>query len=237
MEGEAATANPGANLDELKLIDAALGGDESAAMAIRTDDRTSRLEAILQRRGASSTEARDLVADVWADCFNTAHQRGSLLDRYSGKGNLDAFLTRTALNRLIDYKRRLKFRGELPQIDRDEPGAPADSFDRLPAEDDVETEDSLVELLRESLLNAFNRCDPEKLVILRLVNMHGVDQTTVGDMWGWSQSKISRSISSLMEDIRAETLAELQRRDPWLELQWQDFVELCRESSEMFSLE
>ncbi len=231
MDGETATAG-----DELALIEAALGGDEGAAAAIRTKDRTSRLEAILQRRGASATEARDLVADLWADCFNTTHERGSLLDRFSGKGNLDAFLTRTALNRLIDYKRRLRFRGELPKLDKDDENA-GDGFDRLPSESDAETEDVLVQLLRESLLGAFANCDPEKLVILRLVQVHGVDQTTVGVMWGWSQSKISRAISSLMDDIREQTIAELNRRDPWLDLQWQDFVELCRESNELFSLD
>ena len=230
MDGETAEVS-----DELALIEAALAGDESAAASIRTAERTSRLESILQRRGASATEARDLVADMWADCFNTSHQRGSLLDRYSGKGNLDAFLTRTSLNRLIDYKRRLRFRGDLPRLDHEDEEA-GDGFDRLPAEDESETEDALVHILRDALLTAFTKADPEKLVILRLVNVHGVDQTTVGQMWGWSQSKISRAITVLMDDIRSETLAELQRRDPWLELQWQDFVELCRESNELFTL-
>ncbi|MEM0898186.1 MAG: hypothetical protein AAGJ79_15020, partial [Verrucomicrobiota bacterium] len=113
----------------------------------------------------------------------------------------------------------------------------SDRFDRLPAEKVAETEESLIGLLREALLHAFQNCDAEKLVILRLVNQHGIDQTTVGRMWGWSQSKISRAISSLMEEIRDYTLEELQRRDPWLDLQWHDFVELCRESNELFSLE
>ncbi|MEM0897989.1 MAG: hypothetical protein AAGJ79_14020, partial [Verrucomicrobiota bacterium] len=111
MDGEAATVT-----EEIALIESALAGDEAAAAALRTPDRTARLESILERRGASRTESRDLVADLWADCFNTGQERGSLLDRFSGKGSIDAFLTRTALNRLIDFKRRQRFRGDLPGV-------------------------------------------------------------------------------------------------------------------------
>ncbi|MEM9480044.1 MAG: sigma-70 family RNA polymerase sigma factor [Verrucomicrobiota bacterium] len=234
MDGESATATN----DEFALIESALAGDEAAASALRTSERTGRLESILERRGASRTEARDIVADLWSDCFNTGTDRGSLLDRFSGKGSIDAFLTRTALNRLIDYKRRQRFRGDLPGSNNGDGEVDvSDRFDRLPAEKAAETEDSLIGLLRESLVHAFRNCDAEKLVILRLVNQHGIDQTTVGRMWGWSQSKISRAISSLMDEIRDYTLEELQRRDPWLDLQWHDFVELCRESNELFTLD
>ena len=31
----------------------------------------------------------------------------------------------------------------------------------------------------------------------------------------------------LMEQIETRTLRELKKRDPWLELSWQDFVDLC----------
>ncbi len=226
----------GERADELQLVEAALSGDEAAATKIRSRERNSYLETILRRRGASPTEAQDIVADVWADCFDSNKNRGSLLERFHGKGPLEGFLTRTALNRLIDYKRRGKFRGELPQQANRETGQPADAFDSLPSGDDdgLAADDSLVTLLRDALVHAFANCDPEKLAILRLVNVYGIDQATVGRMWGWSQSKISRALSALMEEVRDATLAEVHRTDPWLELHWEDFVALCRQSNDIF---
>ena len=220
-------------LEAFALIEAALAGDEAAASTIRCPETNARLEAVLRNRGASDTEAKDITADLWTDCFDNREGRRPLLEKFSGKGNLNAFLTRTALNRLIDYKRRQKFRGELP-AGKDE-NRLGDAFDSLPGEDCSDnSEDRLVGLLRDAMLAAFSKIDPEKLVVLKLVKVHGLDQELAGKMWHWSQSKVSRNISAVMEEIRAATISELKRIDPWLELRWEDFVELCKQSSDLF---
>ena len=224
-------------VSELELAEAALAGDESAAAAIRSPQVNAHLESALRNRGASDTEARDLVADLWADCFDEREGRRPLLEKYTGKGPLAAFLTRTALNRLIDYKRRQKFRGQLPGTGNGDSEPAGDAFDRLPDEDApaADREDQLVGMLRDALLAAFGKIDPEKLAILKLVNVHRLDQSLVGQMWGWSQSKVSRTISSVMEEVRDATLAELHRIDPWLDLRWGDFISLCGESIDLFA--
>lgn len=224
--------------NDLILIEAALTGDEIAASAIRCPETNARLEAVLRNRGASDTEAKDITADIWADCFDSRDNRRPLLKKFSGKGSLGAFLTRTALNRLIDYKRRQRFRGELSgrttRMSREDTEI-GDPFDSLPGENSAsESEDQLVGLLRDAMLAAFTSIDPEKLAILKLVKVHGLDQELVGRMWGWSQSKVSRNISAVMEEVRVTTMNELQRIDPWLELRWEDFVELCKQSSDLF---
>ncbi len=220
-------------LEDFALIEAALAGDEVAAGTIRCPETNAKLEAVLRNRGASDTEAKDITADLWTDCFDSREGRRPLLEKFSGKGSLNAFLTRTALNRLIDYKRRQKFRGELPASQNmDQPG---DAFDSLPGEDSPgDSEDRLVGLLRDAILAAFSRIDPEKLVVLKLVKVHGLDQELAGRMWNWSQSKVSRNISAVMEEIRIATMSELKRIDPWLELRWEDFVGLCKQSSDLF---
>ena len=230
------TPLPDSHTNDVELVDLALSGDEAAARAIRSTESTAQIENILRRRGASATEAKDIVEDLWADCFDSSSKRGALLDRYTGKGPLEGFLTRTALNRLIDLKRRQKFQGSLPRQEHQESGDAVDAFDSLPGESTAtDTDDALVGILRDSLVKAFALCDPEKLVILRLVNVHGLDQSTVGHMWGWSQSKISRALTSLMEEVRGHTIAEIKRQDPWLELQWEDFVSLCSQCNDIFS--
>ncbi len=218
-------------------IEAALAGDEAAASAIRSPETTKHLEHILIGRGASPTEGRDIVADLWADCFAGKNDKPPLLKRFEGKGSLVGFLARSAINRLIDHKRRLRFRGDLPGSTRDEGGTePADAFDQLPGKGMAPPgEDALVDLLQRALLTAFSKCDPEELVILRLVSASGIGQERVARMWGASQSKISRTLSALMKKIQADTLEEVRRLDPWLEVEWDDFIRLCEGSSDFYS--
>ncbi|MEM6916854.1 MAG: hypothetical protein AAF491_09840, partial [Verrucomicrobiota bacterium] len=60
----------------------------------------------------------------------------------------------------------------------------------------------------------------------------GIQQKTISDMWGWSHSKVSRALTAAMADLKRETLAEIERVDPWLEIEWEDIVRLCSQSSD-----
>ena len=84
-----------------------------------------------------------------------------------------------------------------------------------------------MELLRNGLQSAFARRLPEEIVLLRLRYMHGVTQRELVRMLGWHESKVSRALSRAMQEIEADTLRELKRRDSWLELSWQDLLDLC----------
>jgi hypothetical protein len=57
--------------------------------------------------------------------------------------------------------------------------------------------------------------------------LHELSQREIVQMLGWSESKVSRFLSKAMAEIEKHTLAEVKKRDSWLELGWQDFVELC----------
>lgn len=217
--------------NDCALVAAALQGDAAACAEIGSDDTTRWLQAVLVKRGASGTEASDITADLLADCFGAKEGKPPLLEKYNGKGKLRAFLTRAAINRLIDLKRHQKFEGQLPEYHRE--SGPTDEFDMLAGEDSTEPEeDHVVDLIRDALLHAFGKCDPLHLVLMRLVAVHGVRQDQVGQMFGWSQSKVSRAISSVMATIRDETMAEIRRADPWLDLEWDDFLSLCRSSTD-----
>ncbi len=220
-----------------RQIKAALAGDEAAAAAIRSPEMTRHLEHILIGRGASPTEASDIVADLWVDGFAGRNGKPPLFARFEGKGTLVGFLARAGINRLIDHKRRQKFRGELPGAGREDGTEPADAFDQLPGKGSAPAgEDALVDLLRRALLASFSRCDPEELLMLRLVSACGIGQERVARMWGASQSKISRTLSALMQRIQSDPLAEVKKADPWLDVEWDDFVQLCQSSSDFFGL-
>ncbi|MBT8043323.1 MAG: hypothetical protein KJO79_00100 [Verrucomicrobiae bacterium] len=216
--------------NDCDLVTAALQGDAAACAEISNDKTTGWLHAVLVKRGASATEAADLTADLMADCFGAKDGKPPLLEKYNRKGKLRAFLTRAAINRLIDFKRHQKFEGQLPTRHIDSP--PTDEFDMLAGEESAEPEhDQLVDLIRDSLLHALTKCDPLHLVMMRLVVVHGVRQDLVGNLFGWSQSKVSRAISSVMNSLKEETMAEIKRADPWLEIEWDDFLSLCRSST------
>jgi RNA polymerase sigma factor (sigma-70 family) len=175
-------------------------------------------------RGATPTEAEEILADLWGDCVGRGDDRPSLLEKFSGKCPIKSWLMTVATNRLVDLKRREKHRGQLPTFDSDDETNP---FERLPATSSARSEGALVNLLKQSLQAAFAGCPGPAMLMLRLVYLNGLSQREVGRMWGWHESKVSRCISSAMEEIETTTLRELRRRDPWLDLSWQDFVELC----------
>ncbi len=220
-----------AHEEDIALVDAALAGDPKASAKIRSGEITGWLTAVLSKRGASQTEAHDLAADLIADCFGARDGKPPLLESYNGKGPLRGFLARAGINRLIDLKRRQKFQGNLPE--RNLESGPTDEFDLLAGDDiDGTPDNALVDLLRDSLILAFSKCNPRDLMLMRLVAIHGVKQEAIAEMFGWSQSKVSRAIGGVMEEIRLKTLEEMRKSDPWLELEWDDFVGLCRSSSD-----
>jgi RNA polymerase sigma factor (sigma-70 family) len=185
----------------------------------------SPLTNILLSRGANRTEAEDILADLWADCVSGREDRPALLEKYSGKCSIQGWLATVATNRWIDRKRRDSKQVDLPPLDPEKPDE--SSLDHLPAAPSTTKEDALVELLRASLKAAFTRCPADLMVLLRLVYIHGLSQREVVRMLGWHESKVSRALSQAMRQIQSDTLEELKKRDPLLELTWQDFVDLC----------
>jgi RNA polymerase sigma-70 factor (ECF subfamily) len=199
-------------------------GDPQALAELREENHGPLLRILLSR-GASPTEAEDLLADLWADCVPGDLDRPSLLEKFSGKCTLQGWLATVATNRWIDLKRKQTRRGEVSDAGPD--GEHRDMLESLPAASSSAKEETLVALLRESLQAAFARCSPEAMVLLRLVYLHELSQREIVRMLGWHESKVSRFLGRAMKEIETHTLSELKKRDSWLELSWQDFVDLC----------
>ena len=75
---------------------------------------------------------------------------------------------------------------------------------------------------------ALTACDVEELILLQLVHIHGVTQREVASLWKWHESRVSRHIKRTEEKIAKLTLQEVKETDPYLELRWNDFIELCQ---------
>lgn len=187
-----------------------------------------RIVGVLCARGASATEAEDLVADLWSDCFRAPPNRPTLLGKYQGRCALESWLLTVATNRLVDLKRRQSFRVEVPVSER----SSDDFFDRKPQPEAIYHEESLLKLLREAIRNAFAKRDSESVLMLKLVHVHELTQREVARMWGWHESKVSRALEVARQCIARDILLELKRVDPWLDLRWEDFLELCAGSTD-----
>jgi RNA polymerase sigma factor (sigma-70 family) len=198
-------------------------GDPAALAQLRESHHAS-LFNILRARGATADEADELLADLWGDCVPKNNDQPALLDKFSGKCSAQAWLATVATHRWIDLKRKQTRHGETSLSSQN---GENDPLEQLPATVAALPEDPLVELLRESLRAAFAACPPPELLMLRLVYLHGLTQRELMRMWGWSESKVSRQLSQAMKRIEHTTLENLKKKDSWLDLTWQDFVDLC----------
>lgn len=206
-------------------LEACGDSDPESLAALREKYHTS-LVRILRARGASATETEDILEDLWADCVPGSNERKPLLARFSGRCALQAWLATVATNRWLDLKRKQARRGEMQTEDVatcESRGLESLSDPRTA----LARDETLIELLRQCLEQAFALVPSEAMVSLRLVYLHGLTQREVMRMLGWSESKMSRTLTGAMETIANETVRELQRRDPLLQLTWQDFVDLC----------
>lgn len=208
--------------DDVALVERALAGDDAAIRELR-DQHNGHLKARLLRRGASETDAQEILTDLWGDCVMGKFRRW----QPQAGSSLIAWLSSVATNRLIDHFRKQKFRADPIDVDGGEEDLSrlrdAEGASSLPSARDAE----LTRLLRSSLGCALQQCDQTGLFMLKLVHLQGLTGREIARMWGWHESKVSRTASHAEDQIRELTLAEVRRREPTLELVWEDLVELC----------
>jgi RNA polymerase sigma factor (sigma-70 family) len=208
---------------DLQLIYQALAGNENAGRDLQAR-YSAQLKATLCKRGASITEADDLVADLWADCFGSSGE--PLLLKYEGRCPLSSWLITVVTHKLIDRKRlETLHRKLLRDKSGDSQSNDLEVIGNLPA---CQPDNDLIGLLRRAVMNAFAAESPEKVLILRLVHVYEVTQREVGRIWNWHESKVSRTLESARVRIRTAVLADLHLKDPPLELEWEDFLLLAR---------
>ena len=194
---------------------------EEEAIALLQSTYGRRITAFLASAGAGGEEALETVKWLWADCL-TPTKRGTVrLLRYNGECALQTFLNRMALNALLTRKRidgrRLK------NFPPDESPEPANAFT-----DEPPPEAPLMEMMRDAIQFAFEHCSPEEFVILNLEHYDELERGELARMFGCSKATVSRLLDKARVTVAESTMSFLRQRDPWLELQWEDFLELCR---------
>ena len=182
-------------------------------------------------RGASHTEADDIVADISSESLARSETDFCLLGQYQGKCLLKNWLARVATNRWIDFKRREAF---LVQFSFAEDEVSASPVERIPSQEAGNVEEFLLTILRTCLQSALVSCTAEELLMMRLVYLEDIFQSEIGKMWGWHGSKVSRRLRETMRRIESRTLSQLNAIDPWLTISWDDILKMSELSTVQF---
>jgi RNA polymerase sigma factor (sigma-70 family) len=209
---------------DIAFVRRVLQGDDTAAFDLRQNHHT-KMVAFLCAKGAGKSEADDLIADIWSDCFSGGRrEQSSLLTKYGGRCALESWLITVATNRFIDLRRRERLRQHLLGHNSNRS---ANNLDDLPAASPFESETALTELLLHCIRKAFSECPPETLLMLKLVHIYDVTQREIAQMWQCHESTVCRTLNLARRDIKTRVLAEAKNTDPWLRVRWDDFVQLC----------
>jgi len=215
--------------EDLLLAQRCLEGEEPAIIRLRETYRSALVNYLIHA-GATVAEAHELIEDLWAECLAERRLRRPRLATYAGNSPLQGWLKAVALNNLIQLKRRETRRNRLI---REEPVAEndidAEGIPAVPADATGGTpEQPLIEIIRGAVESAFRESEPRDFLLLQLVHAHGLLGRELAGMFGCSEAKICRDLEDARRKIVKATLSYVRERDPWLELRWEDFVELCR---------
>jgi DNA-directed RNA polymerase specialized sigma24 family protein len=167
--------------------------------------------------GRSQEKAVEIASQVLADCFIKSP---SLLERWQGDDNLEAFLRTAASNRLKSWwssaeKQRTEVNSESLSITHASEG-------RISA-DGGGMEEEEISIAHQALrvgVAAAERTCAEGVVFLRLKGLHGVDQRAISKCWGHHEAQTSRRIKEAMSIIRevAKETAETKGYELGIEL-------------------
>ncbi len=244
MDGDSSTPRS----DDSELVDQILGGDIDGLGAVR-EELHPILRARLLSRRIPESEIEDLLSDLWGDCVPvTDHdtefmapdgaalpgeaenlrssQRQCLLEKYTGRIPLRSFLFTVVYRRFLDRRRRDKF---VARPVSDSPDQGRTSFlHSLPGPEGGLADSFLVTHLREAIQNAVNSCPDDAWLIFQLVYLHRIPQREAGALWGWADYETSRRLRDVREQMKSAIETELNRRDPHLNLPWDEALDVCR---------
>ncbi len=144
--------------------------------------------------GRSQEQAVEIASQIIADCFVKSP---SLLERWRGDDNLEAFLRTAGANDLRSY---WKSAGYIrTNVSLDTPGMENAAF----AETEPEAGDA--DLAYNALLSGAGEAEkscPEGLVFMRLKGLFRVEQRVISQCWGQHESQTSRRIKEAMAIFR-----------------------------------
>ena len=223
-------------LEDFHLAQRCLDGDE-AALAWLGAQLNGTVCSYLIRAGANLPEAEEVSQKLLTELVAPATGRPPKLLCYRGHAALPTWLNTVALNRWLTRKRaQERWQKLIPatlQAATDNGDAGSDGAVGMnhPSSSSEADDAPLLRVMREAIEAAFSACAPEDFVLLQLAHCDGLRLRELGVMFSCDQSVISRRLKHAQKVIADTTLTHIRRTDPWLELKWDDFTQLCRSAT------
>jgi len=197
-----------------------LGGNLAALQELQ-NRQAHAAAAFLRNAGVPSADAEETVTELMSELVAADGPNPPLLAQFHGQCALETWLNRAALSRAISrrrseerYRRRLEtveFEGILRPYEAESP-------------DDAEA--FLRQLLREAIQQAMTDCPGDDYVILHLLFGSKLHATEVARMFRCDWRTLRDRAEAACAQVRFTIQAELQRRDPWLNLSWSEIIKL-----------
>jgi len=218
--------------EDWALVQEIVSGDSAAGDAFANRFRDSLVAWLCSKcdpkDGRSREKAVDLVDQLIAECVSGAPGKEPLLQKFSGKGSLEGWLRRSARCRLISWWRSLEYRSELTAStlsSSEDDDQPLET--RFAADEKVDNEVAVAEVLRDALQYGFSRAQEEEplgLVFLRLASLYNIQKQRLAQAWNRDPAQAGRRISKALDIIRSSAQDYVRAIDPYLELQWEDYL-------------
>jgi len=192
---------------------------EARALAELHDGRAGAVRGFLQGAGVRTEDAEEVVRDLVADLLVPRGLMRPLLASYRGDCQLATWLNRIALNNVL-----LRRRAEERRQRREGVVAEAVPQEEAP----VQRDDALRELLLTAVQNAFGVCSPEDFVLLHLLHAGELRIGELSRMFGRDPKTINAHAERSAADVRFAITTEIERRDPWLKLSYEEIIDLLR---------
>jgi RNA polymerase sigma factor (sigma-70 family) len=208
-------------------LELCLGGDMDELSRVYLENLPL-LRGYLQNLGASPLEAQTLAAEVLSDCLVGTLSRPPLINKCYGRSSLATWMSSVARNRYYDLMRGQK-------MDR---AIASGLQETLVAGDELVEfnvkDECLLEALRSALIQAFQALSATDAVLLHLVHGHKVDQRILARSLAWSDTKMSRHLSSLRSDLKLKVQFLLRDVDGSEAPSWEELIQVCVQMGETF---
>lgn len=211
------------------MVREALAGEEWAANQIRevAESVAKIVENEWRRDSSTATKAREITFDLLAEGFG-ANKHGAsgrrLLELYSGRAPFQNWFLVCVRSRVSNWRRSLPARLSNPLLEEQE-FSNTDQDSENMAESKVD--ETLLDIVRLALEEAFGTLSEEQTVLVRLVYLHGISKERLADLWDIHPSNVGRKIATALQQVRAQTLLNMKILDPFLDLEWKDCLALC----------
>lgn len=166
------------------------------------------------------------MRELWTDLLATGDGRQPLLLRYRGHCALLTWLNRVAFSRALLRRRAAERRQRALDHAEEEGVLVPDATDS--ESEFLKADNFLREFLKEVIQRALNGCSAEDFVLLFLMHAGSLQIQELSRMFDLDPKTVNSRAKSVCGQVRFAILAEIEARDPWLKLSFEDVLNLLQ---------